>query len=413
MQSHFLLCAVPAFMWDADASLNETETILQGLIQDALAIERRIPKQVNLENERSRYVLCCAQIDRLTAQSAVSISTSDEFYEALRSGRFPAITIDESYLQLMVQADLLEQDQQIVERYHFGRSLFPPDQVIPHIEEFEKLANHLGGQRLDSIQRRIAFFRQLAGSYGCGVIELQEMVIGSSDTEQTIAVRTKPSAEQTALLTSTAVIDEIVQGSRRDAMEQRLRSQIVQAQVTQQVVNASNQPHDITTEVLHKFVYHASGVAEAALRLVYADGSESIPFPICSLTAPDEDRIAKALMLPPLKIALISMRHLDLDRYVDMAWFRNREASQSRTLAEADRFCYDISRQKFEELEALARQQDGLHIHLYHTGFEPAVIAFYRALVETLQHGRTTGLNILVIPHYYRGSTYERGHHWT
>jgi len=40
-----------------------------GFVRDALDIERRIPKGVNLESERSRYFLCCRRIQDAARES--------------------------------------------------------------------------------------------------------------------------------------------------------------------------------------------------------------------------------------------------------------------------------------------------------------------------------------------------------
>ena len=103
MQSRFLLCAVPPEVWDENTSLPEPRSLLNGLLQDALGIERRLPKRVNLENERSRYTLCCDQIESIASQLAISFKTLEEFETGLRDGRFPARAIDEAYMHFLLQ----------------------------------------------------------------------------------------------------------------------------------------------------------------------------------------------------------------------------------------------------------------------------------------------------------------------
>ena len=110
-RSRFSLCAVPAELWSADVPLQEPLSILQTLIPDALGIERRFPKNVNLENERSRYSLCCNQIEGIASMFSVPFKTGDEFKQALTVGRFPACTIDEIYLHFLVHVMTLDSER--------------------------------------------------------------------------------------------------------------------------------------------------------------------------------------------------------------------------------------------------------------------------------------------------------------
>ena len=340
IQSQFLLCAVPAELWNKEVSLPEPLSILQALIQDALSIEGRLPKKVNLENERSRYTLCCNQIEGIASQFVAWWKTGDEFKNLLEAKRFPAFPIDEAYLHFLVQVMVLGTEQKIADRIRLGASFFPPDEVITHNKEFEQLAQRLGWQDKPAIKNRKVIF-QWAGAHKCGVIEIQNPMLSVTTAEPRPDVMAVTPSERTTWITSSAVVEEIVTGSRRVKMTQQLRAQIERALDTQETVNFSNQPHDITTEVLNGFVYTREPVNPREVRVVYADGSEGEGFPVSCLPRYSDERLAGLKTLSALRIALISMRHLELDRIVDMAWFRNREASQSRTL-EADRFCYSI-----------------------------------------------------------------------
>jgi hypothetical protein len=413
IQSQLYLCAVPSQLWDFEAELPESLSILQGLIRDALAIERRLSKDVNLENERARYILCCNQIENMVSELMLPFKTVDEFHQILKSGRFPSFTIDDTYIHFLMQVALLETEEKTAAQIRLGASFFSPKEIVGHSEGFEQLAQKLGWHDKKAILTRIGFFRSLAGATGCGVVEIQNPLL------VTQGVNTSPGAfmikppDRPIALPSSAIVDEVITGSRRTRMAQQLHVQVDQALKMQQTVNLSNQPHDITTEVLHDFVYSKADIHQTSMRIVYADGSEAEPFPLRCLPERHADQIRSLEALSPLRIALISMRHLELDRVVDIAWFRNREASQSRTLSEADRFCYEYSVKQFRDLAALADESNGIVIHLYHTGFEPAVTAFYRAFVNMLLEQGSAPPKILIIPHYYRGiNPYERGCPW-
>jgi hypothetical protein len=74
------------------------------------------------------------------------------------------------------------------------------------------------------------------------------------------------------------------------------------------------------------------------------------------------------------------MRHNEMDDTVDGCVLGNRLISRVRPAAETDELAYTLSQSR---LQALAGKN--LTIELYQTGFQPAVIGFYRALVDQLQ----------------------------
>jgi hypothetical protein len=185
-------------------------------------------------------------------------------------------------------------------------------------------------------------------------------------------------------------------GRRR--MMERLEAEIEEALPTNGKVNMSNQPHEVSTEVLGQFVRASAGQVPGRVRVTYADGSEAKPFPLRILPVNSAPAPANPV---EISVALMSMRHLELDPMVDWAWYRNKEVSQTRPLAESDEFCFQYSLKQLTELHD-AYAGHALVLNMYHTGFEPAAIAFYRAVAMTLmrQRGR-----LRVVPHYFRGGT--------
>jgi hypothetical protein len=176
-------------------------------------------------------------------------------------------------------------------------------------------------------------------------------------------------------------------------------------------INFSNQPHNVVTEVLHDFVYKDPRDTDGPvyIQVVYTDGSQGEPFPLHCLPRRAKSDLANLRRSQPLRAALMSMRHLEMDHDVDMAWFRNREVSKSRTFAETDTFCYLQTRNQLRE----ARSESDLRIYLYQTGLQPAVIGFYRALVEELMHRADSTPSLEVVPHYFRRKTgYRPGQPW-
>lgn len=397
MQTQILLCAIPYDVWDAQSTPHEPFSNLQVLLQDALSIERRLPKNVNLENERSRYTLCCNQIESIVLQHFSIIKSNDDFNAILSINRFPSIVIDLVYLRVLAQKQILNEMKSSTSNKSLGASLFHPHEIEQHIKDFAKTSKDLGYDTEKAIILRLSFLRTFVFANKCGIIEVPLPLIENNQAEPLRSIQTHPKTELNKFYLPSVVADEVVHGSRRTKMTQQLERQIEYAIASQDPVNASNQPHDITTDVIHEFVY-SHRLRATNIRIVYADGSEGANFPVYCLPKTSDREIEKLKVLPPFRIALISMRHLELDKVVDMAWICNRDASQSRTLSEADHYCYEYSLQQFSQLEMLSSQQNGLHIHLYHMGFEPAVIAFYKAFIYNRLQKKETTSNILIIP---------------
>lgn len=148
--------------------------------------------------------------------------------------------------------------------------------------------------------------------------------------------------------------------------------------------------HDVLTEALRHAAVAVGDGHSHDLRLLYVDGSEPEPFPlrtpVCRVPTGGHG----------VRVGLMSMRHTELDALVDGYWFRNRLVSVSRTLAETDRFCAATTVGKLRELS-----HGGIRrIELVHTGFEPAVVGFYRGLLTWLAD---SGEQIEVQPLYLVG----------
>ena len=139
------------------------------------------------------------------------------------------------------------------------------------------------------------------------------------------------------------------------------------------------------------------------IRLAYKDGSEGASFPLLCLPPAKQPT-----GLPVIRAALISNRHFELDKEVDLCLLRNSELSlrEDATIAEQELMAYEKATKFIQEcIENLK----GLELHLYHTGLEPAIIGTYRAIVETLRSASFRG-RLLVIPKiYHRGGFIDLG----
>lgn len=356
-------------------------------VRDALAIERRIKKGVNLVNERMRYQLCCRRI-----QSAVA-RYHDEGLETE--------ILDDGYIAFL---RFLYADAKTCECASLSRisaNFFPPERVEEQIIFFKNIVHTITALDGDvNISKRVTFFEK-AKARGAGIVEVQEFYV--SDENKQAELSNLPIRQMKASVT---IEEDTLSQEQRGNMLKALNAQIDNAIQTGGEVNFSNQPHSVITEALNFHVYR-NGVNqdEKSVKVVYMDGSEAERFPLhCLETSENKDISEQDTRI--LKVSLISMRHLAMDDHVDMAWFRNCEVSVARPFAETDAFC---ARRTIELLKEIENRD--FCIHLYQTGLEPAVVGFYRGLVRFLHSQEKRCLR--VIPFYKKAGQYEEGTPWT
>jgi hypothetical protein len=415
--SRFFLCAVPASAWDPGISGTTTGVDIARFVTDALGCERRIEKGVNLADEYSRYTLCCQRLEQeviLRGQPRL-ISHERELDAAVRAGQIPMLEVDPAYLSLLAESA----DESKPTR--LGSTFIPPEQVGAHHAAFTEWAKQSGRIDHPSVRQRLAFF-QAAERVKCGVVEIQSGFYSSLATgSETASIMAPTVKEPGRFVTIPEFVSDGVaveffgtHGSKQ-RLATVLRKQILEALRTGEPANFGSQAsHDVITEVLNEFVFVPVGQAiqPVEMRVVYADGSESATFPLFCL--PKSEAISEALVnndVAPLRAAMMSMRHLELDPEIDFCWFRNYDVSRTRTLAETDQVCYEATLRQLQD----SLTTGDLILHLYHTGFEPAILGFYRGLVKTLLNFRpqVASRRLNVVPFYYRGGkSYQAGSMW-
>jgi hypothetical protein len=206
----------------------------------------------------------------------------------------------------------------------------------------------------------------------------------------------------------------------RKAVQARFRAQLNYACEpgsgdTRLGVNPSGIHNRVLTEVLHEFV-DGDPLTRRDATIVYRDGSQAAhPFPLRCLPLRDAPAAADIT----LHLALLSIRHTEMDHVVDGAWLRNAEVSRPRPAAQTDDFVYETSRRQLVQLTASGGRTALLHI--YQTGLDTAVVGFYRAVVTHLiDHPRS----LTVIPMFHARSrtgatpleaevTYRPGSAWS
>lgn len=418
--------------------------LFRQLLREAIDLWRRIHKGTNAEVERARYSTCVAEIENWLLRHGepvtnTAVGASAEVEAAARQGLVVRFPLHPRYFDVMARAHLDRQAARSrlldvgdnglmaeaaagvtasakVPPAGLGCSIFPPDTLIGHVAECEAVIGGGGAfdeQAKHAMDARLALLRAAVAA-GAGVIEVAEE-LDNDDVLPPVARQ----AVAVATLLGDAAPGEAqpdppaadADGARRqppskkgrEQMADRLAALIEAALPTEDKVNMSNQPHEVSTDVLGRFVRRAADAGADGngqrIRIVYADGSEARPFPLrCLLPARD----AAPASAVTLSAALMSMRHVELDPFVDFAWYRNKEVSQTRPLADSDEFCFQYSQQTLRELRG-AYPNTPVKLHLYHTGFEPAAVGFYRALTLALSRGGDRWIR--VVPHYFRGGT--------
>jgi hypothetical protein len=424
--ARILLFAVPSTFWDdrPRATPPTVDELLREQLREAKALRERIEKGVNLESERTRLTDALGRIEgALLRRPFVFRSEWDKssLQDELAMGQFPALELREGYLQLLAGVEFARAKARIpgitepADPIALGESIYREDQIGLHLDHQEQeLAKikDLTEAAIDAAKVRTAFYKLVHSIGRHGIIEVQVV----QDNGGLVSPPPRPEAKKPNYLAPTPAPDQEAtrDRSRRKEMVNRMHHEVEAAVARFREdgqggkVNASNQPHEVSTDVFGEWLQRDG--PPARVRIVYADGSEAAPFPICLGMRPKPTGPYRTL-----KAALMSMRHLDIDRVVDLAWYRNREVSQTRSLAESDEYCFRYS---LAELESLAELSNDLgkpiRLQVYHTGFEPASVGLYRAVAavlakdEAFQAGWATKYVepwLIVVPHYFKGGT--------
>ncbi len=412
--STITLCALPEPTWREKIAVGNQTIDIHSFVKDALGIENRIQKGVNQDNERTRLNLCCSRLEAAIKIAPLKeVKSPSEFKSVLTSNNLPILTLGQSYLDVI--KSMYQKAETKSSAMRLGATYFPPNLTESHINAFATLTTELGFSDSVDVKLKIAFF-QFAIKNRCGIVEIQNPF---SYQEQA----TKPQGTP-VIIEKTELIFQIQDEKDEGAFDNEGRDayEILHTQVTRALQNAkegrscavnfSNQPHNIITEVLNKFAYSDSGKYKKPIyiQVIYTDGSQGENLPLQCLPRRDDKELAKLMKSLPLRASLLSMRHLEMDDKVDISWFRNREVSKARAFSETDQFCYTETKRQLAE----TRKDSEFLLHLYQTGLQPAVIGFYRALIEELLHRAKSSPSLMVIPFYFsKKSGYESGESWS
>ncbi|MFF5032239.1 hypothetical protein [Nocardia salmonicida] len=215
-----------------------------------------------------------------------------------------------------------------------------------------------------------------------------------------------PRLSGTGVVAAPAVAWRSPDGAKgRRAVEQRFEAQVRTALecaggLSPTAISPSGIHNATITEVLRKHV--GLDGARVEVPVAYRDGSrarQGFPFRAGRMAAqrPEHNDLE-------LRLALLSIRHAEMDAIVDGAWLRNVEVSMPRAAAETDDYVYATSRDQLDELTDRGRRR--VHIELFQTGLEPAVVGFYRAVAE---HQIACPGSLAVTPVYFRRHPAQSG----
>lgn len=256
--------------------------------------------------------------------------------------------------------------------------------------------------RSDDASRQWVAERLVAG---CGVVELHDIVPpGATDAAAMnplppVAYRSSPAGQvQPDVTRSTG-------GRRGDAGE---RIDVIARRFTEQVrlvddgrpLNPSDVPDAVLAQGLRDLAATNPACAPTRVRVVYGDGSEGPLFPRASVEFGDQVEPSWAV----LSLAMISMRHPEMDHLVSGAVLRNVEVSRAVAHGHVDALAYQRAREALESLTGTGP----IHVRVYQTGFQPAVMGLYRAVADLLG----AGVALAVTPVFFRRRRYEEGRPW-
>ena len=142
-------------------------------------------------------------------------------------------------------------------------------------------------------------------------------------------------------------------------------------------VNLTAENHAVIEMALHRVCYEPSST-RGEIPLLFMDGSRLERFPIENLRAAGP--AANVPSTPAVKIGLMSFRHPEMDYLVEYYLCRNRELALQASMADEEAHAFQRAREFLNDPQF----EKGGRVEVYHTGLEPMVVGFYRAVIEVL-----------------------------
>jgi len=380
IKTRVLLVAVS----DQDLKLEKLDLLV--IMKRALRIEERMVKGVNISDEQRRYHILCDRIEYY-GQEIVSLK------------EVRTCSLSTGYLDLL--AFMLEKNAEAV---HLGRltaNFATQDLVAKRGEVLQDLGRRMGLGENDDLRKAIGFYQD-ASKNKLNVIELHEVVCEDVDAPVTHDV----SKEFLALRVRDGIVTENETNSFV-ALRNQIKTVVTSVRSgIPAAINFSDLRHDVIAEILFEYVYNRGSKVLAPV--MYADGSKASDFPLYCLRTRGKEAEFMFKEVPVLNVGMMSERHPELDPKIKIYWFRNQEISIGKSAAEIDNVAYRKAKELFEKM----RDEGVYKIAYYQTGFQPAVVGFYRALTEELIYRATSMAKLSVTPYYFINGEYRVGKTW-
>ena len=243
--SHFLICSVPKDYWSikkvAICPSNEDD-LLRQLLGEAQALWRRIHNRVNLENERSRYLVCAGQIEAMLLRRILEADQSGACWKPLYrriSGDYLDFIIHVLHGSLSVlavtgasstsAASIAEKALADSARcasapaFDLGSSILPPEALE---SQFTTAQHYLDSWKdmpkalRQDVQARQEFIR-LAIQDGCGLVEIQQVLDNNPSWTTTTPPRKAGPSPETQQTLYDPIVSQPLGRNRRRQMEER------------------------------------------------------------------------------------------------------------------------------------------------------------------------------------------------
>lgn len=407
---------IPIIVSNEDWNSQEFSVVIQQVKDSA----RKISKGVDVGLERKRFTNACNRIETLSIKKCkgeleITESKLQELLNSLLSNSgvlFPFIEPDtlklyNKYLDADKLRSLTDSKSALVfilDEYGEGNITLKPQKpndlniniVKSNINEFYKISL----ENIDQIQAR--FHKQILDAVQNGTpigwLNVKEDDEESDDSPQTLLRHEGIIACLREHILVNKQPTQIVNIRKKKTVIDTEANEIRRKKWWFAIVNFFFKLKDKTKQItVEEPTIVPVEIIPRNVQFAFSDGSISDFFPLYSLL-----NINPPVNLPIIKAALISSRHFELDSIVDVCILRNSEISRRReaTFADQEKLSFDIAYKFFNEIITKTK---GIHIELYHTGLEPAVIGTYRALLAVLIKKENRG-KIMVTPKIFKGN---------
>jgi|GEM_PF-2762667 len=448
MNTGTFLCGIPASAWQnlaTDEKLSEPETrsvaeehrtgfdLLGALLKDFYET-KPLSRQVSVSGEEwLRFHQILNRLEAVVSAHAFPAASRRQVDQALEKGGFPCLRVGSGYIDFIHDLYVSESDETATSSLTRNiTTIFSPNELRDHVLQYRQALKERDCFHQRDHKHRLWFIENRLLRNGLGLIEFTDTLV--YDTNKRARLDGRPLWRKIIALIGKSKVDANKEcgsknrfasiqipeppddwrhfGEKKDRgtlIAQRMRTQVEQALSKGKPIDLGAQRHNMAIPILNDYVHKESGSVRTDAPTIYGAGQSGKPFPLRCLN-----------FLPPewapdltVHVGLMSMRHLDIDRYIDRYWFLNTEI-QNIGFSEADHQCTTISLALFEELLGVYSGRK-LQVHLYHTGYPPAILGFYRALTLTLASGRWPDGCLQVVPRMQRRrgqDEYEVAHGW-